>query len=470
VGTGGPLEEDRSMISDSLREIVGTGWVVTEEERITDYLTDETAPGVKPSPAGDVVVVKPADAEEVSGILRIANEEKIPVFPRGGGTGLCGGAIPTRDGIVLSLERLKTVSVDKDNLMAVAGAGVTLGELQSSAEEEGLFFPPHPGDESAQVGGLVACNAGGARAVKYGVMRNYVRGIEVVLATGEVVALGGKLIKDNTGYSLMHLMMGSEGTLGIITKAVLRLFPRPTASATMIVPFDNRRDAIRTVPRILQSGIVPLAIEYMDRAAAEGSAESLGMDWPSKVGNAFLMIIVEGASEEEMHSVCGRLSEICRECCGLEPVIGESRKKQDAVLKIRSNAYLAMKRYIADALDIAVPPASVADLMDAIDEVGARFGTVIPTLGHAGDGNLHPALLIDLAEGDGSRLKEVKRAIYQEARRLGGTMTAEHGLGKVRPPDADMFLDSTRIELMRGIKKVFDPNGILNPGCVIAAG
>jgi len=215
---------------------------------------------------------------------------------------------------------------------------------------------------------------------------------------------------------------------------------------------------------------VPLAIEYMDRAAAEASAESLGMDWPSKIGNAFLMIIVEGASEEEMHSVCNRLSEVCRECRGLEPVIGESRKKQDAVLKIRSNAYLAMKRYIADALDIAVPPAAVADLMDAIDAVAARFGTTIPTLGHAGDGNLHPALLIDLAEGDGSRLKEAKRAIYREALNLGGTMTAEHGLGKVRPPDMDLFLESKRIELMRGIKKVFDPNGILNPGCVFATG
>ena len=456
------------MIVDRLREIVGTNWVTTEEERIVDYLTDETAPGIKPQPATEVVLVKPADAQEISRILKLANDERIPVFPRGGGTGLCGGAIPTQDGIILSLERLKAVDVDNDNLMAVVEAGATLGELQSRVEEEGLFFPPHPGDESAQVGGLVACNAGGARAVKYGVMRNYVRGLEVVMPTGEVLNIGGKLIKDNTGYSLMHLLIGSEGTLGVITKAVLRLFPRPPASATMIVPFHDRRDAIRTVPRILQSGIIPLAIEYMDRAAAEASAESLSMDWPSKVGSAFLMIIVEGSSEEEMLSACARFSDICQQCNGLEPVVGESRKKQADILKIRSNVYLAAKPYIADALDIAVPPASMAALMDAIDTIAQRFGTAIPMLGHAGDGNLHPALLMDLVEGDGSKLRQAKRAIYEEALKLGGTMTAEHGLGKVRPPDLDIFLDQKRIDLMRGIKQVFDPNGILNPGCVLA--
>lgn len=455
------------MIVNRLREIVGTSWVATEEEKIIDYLTDETPPGIVLQPATEVVLVKPADAQEISRILKIANDKRIPVFPRGGGTGLCGGAIPTQNGIVLSLERLKAIQVDNDNLMAVAEAGATLGELQSRAEEEGLFFPPHPGDESAQVGGLVACNAGGARAVKYGVMRNYVKGLEVVMPTGEVLNIGGKLIKDNTGYSLLHLLIGSEGTLGIITKVILRLFPRPAASATMLVPFHDRHDAIRTVPRILQSGVIPLAIEYMDRATAEASAESLNMGWPSKAGSAFLMVIVEGSSEEEMLSACVRLSEVCQECSALEPVIAEGKKKQDNLLKIRSNAYLAAKPYIADALDIAVPPANVADLMDAIDTIAQRFGTIIPMLGHAGDGNLHPALLMDLVEGDKSKLREAKRAIYEESLRLGGTMTAEHGLGKVRPPDLDIFFDEKKIDLMRGIKKVFDPNGILNPGCVL---
>jgi glycolate oxidase len=237
----------------------------------------------------------------------------------------------------------------------------------------------------------------------------------------------------------------------------------------MLVPFHDRHDAIRTVPRIFKSGIIPLAIEYMDRATAEASAESLGMSWPSKAGSAVLMIIIEGSSEEEMLSACARFSEICQECGGLEPLIGESKKEQDNILKIRSNAYLAMKRYIADPLDIAVPPARIADLMDAVDTIAQRFGTTIPMLGHAGDGNLHPALLMDLVEGDRSKLREVKRAIYEKALQLGGTMTAEHGLGKVRPEDLDLFLDEKTIDLMRGVKEVFDPNGILNPGCVLAA-
>ncbi|MGB3128619.1 MAG: FAD-binding oxidoreductase, partial [Dehalococcoidia bacterium] len=260
------------MIAEKLNGIVGCSWVITDEERMVDYLTDETGPAVRPQPASELILVKPADSKEVSGILKLANDERIPVFPRGGGTGLCGGAIPTENGIILSLERMKRIHVDKDNLMAAAEAGATLKELLEEVEAEGLFFPPHPGDESAQVGGLVACNAGGSRAVKYGVMRNYIKGIEAVLPNGEVLNMGGKLLKDNTGYNLMHLIIGSEGTLAVITKAVLRLFPPVAASATMIIPYDNRHDAINTVPKILQGGIIPLAIEFMDRSTVEISA------------------------------------------------------------------------------------------------------------------------------------------------------------------------------------------------------
>ncbi len=289
------------MITDNLINIVGQRWVITDKERMIDYLTDETAATVKPKPASELILVKPANSREVSKILKLANREKIPVFPRGGGTGLCGGAIPTENGIILSLERLKGIEIDKDNLMAIAEAGVTLKELTEKVEEAGLFFPPHPGDESAQVGGLVACNAGGSRAVKYGVMRSYVKGIEAVLPTGEVLRLGGELLKDNTGYDLMHLIIGSEGTLAVITRVILRLYPRVAASATMIVPYDNRHDAINTVPKVLQSGIIPLAIEYMDRLVVEISAASLGMEWPCKEGIGYLMFILEGQNQEDVH-------------------------------------------------------------------------------------------------------------------------------------------------------------------------
>ncbi len=455
------------MIVEKLEEIAGSEWVVTEAERMIDYLTDETALEVRPQPATDLILVKPADSREVSQILKLANAERIPVFPRGGGTGLCGGAIPTASGIILSLERMDKIRIDKDNLMAIAEAGATLKGLIEKVEGEGLFFPPHPGDESAQIGGLVACNAGGSRAVKYGVMRNYIKGIEAILPTGELLRLGGQLLKNNTGYDLMHLIIGSEGTLAVITGAILRLYPPVVASATMIVPYDNRHDAIDTVPEILQSGIIPLAIEYMDRSIVEVSAGHLGLKWPCNTGTAYLMIIVQGESREEVHSMCQRISQVCERHNGLEAVVGQTRKEQDRILKIRSNIYLALKRDLADALDIAVPPASMGKLMDAIDSVAERFGTSIPMCGHAGDGNLHPTLMKDLTQSSKVPLKEAKRAIYEETLKLGGIMTAEHGLGRIRIPDLDIFLDKRQMELMKGIKKVFDPNGILNPGCAI---
>ena len=455
------------MIAEKLNGIVGSSWVITDEERMVDYLTDETGPAVRPQPASELILVKPADSKEVSGILKLANDERIPVFPRGGGTGLCGGAIPTENGIILSLERMKRIHVDKDNLMVAAEAGVTLKELLEEVEAEGLFFPPHPGDESAQVGGLVACNAGGSRAVKYGVMRNYIKGIEAVLPNGEVLNMGGKLLKDNTGYNLMHLIIGSEGTLAVITKAVLRLFPPVAASATMIIPYDNRHDAINTVPKILQGGIIPLAIEFMDRSTVEISAKQLGMEWPCKTGTSYLMIILEGSSEEDVRSQCEKISEISKKYNGLESVIGQTKKEQESILRIRSNIYLALKHDLADALDIAVPPASMGRLMDAIDRIAEHYSTSIPTVGHAGDGNLHPTMMKDLLEGDVNNLKEAKRAIYKATVELGGIMTAEHGVGRVRISDLDIFMDEKKMELMRGIKKVFDPNGILNPGCVL---
>lgn len=453
---------------NKLKTIVGQRWVIADREQMIDYLTDETAATVKPRPAKKLILVKPASSQEVSKILKLANREKIPVFPRGGGTGLCGGAIPTRNGIILSLERLKGLEIDKDNLMAIAEAGVTLKELIEKVEEASLFFPPHPGDESAQVGGLVACNAGGARAVKYGVMRSYVKGINVVLPTGEVLKLGGALLKDNTGYDLMHLIIGSEGTLAVITKVILRLYPQVAASATMIVPYDNRHDAINTVPKILQSGIIPLAAEYMDRLVVEISAASLGVEWPCKAGTGYLMFILEGQNEEDVHSQLERISEICQSYHGLEPVIGETKKEQEKVLKIRSNVYSASKRgLVADALDVAVPPASMGKLMDAIDRVANEFSTVIPMVGHVGDGNLHPTLIKSLADSGMQNLKKAKREIYMEALKLGGTLTAEHGLGKIRMSEVDMFLNKKELEMMRGIKKLFDPNCILNPGCAI---
>ena len=446
-----------------LQDIVGKDWVVASREQMQRYLADETADAIRPKPADNVILVKPASTAEVSQILKLANSKKTPVFVRGGGTGICGGAVPIADGVLLSTERLdRIIEVDKSNLMVVVESGVPFGSMLAAVEEAGMFFPPHPGDEGAHVGGLVACNAGGTRAVKYGVMRNFVRGLEVVLPTGEIVNMGGKLLKNNQGFDLMHLLINSNGTLGIITRVIFRLCPRFNSSGTLLVSYDRRHEAIDTVPEILQSGVVPLAIEYVERDVIEISARRLGMEWPARKGMAYLLVILTGDSDDEVYAQGERVSEICERNNATDILIAERREEQANILKIRSEVYSSLKDRVADVLDITVPPASIGIMMDKVDEVAARFKVKIPTYGHAADGNLHPHLMVDLAEK--GILREVKREIYQEAVKMGGVITGEHGLGVIRLPDLDICPDGKTWELMRGIKKVFDPNNILSPG------
>jgi glycolate oxidase len=283
-----------------LESVVGESYVLADRSPILDYLQDETAETVRPKPAYDVVLVKPASTDELSKLMRYADGSGLSVFIRGGGTGLVGGSIPTENGILVSLERMNRVEVDTANLMAVAEAGVTLEKLTAAAESRGLCFPLHPGDEAAQVGGLIATDAGGANAVRYGVMRNYVKGLEVVLPSGDVVILGGKLHKDNVGYDLMQLIIGCEGTLAVITKAVLKLYPKFEVTAILIVPFDSRADALATVTKILGSGKAPLGLEYVERNMMESTAHALGENWPSKHGSCYLLITLAEANREQL--------------------------------------------------------------------------------------------------------------------------------------------------------------------------
>ncbi|HEY82923.1 MAG TPA: FAD-binding protein [Dehalococcoidia bacterium] len=449
--------------AQQLQEIVGEDWVITKREQMESYLVDETAVAIRPKPADNVILVKPASAEEISEILKLANRELTPVFVRGGGTGICGGAVPIRDGIVLSTERLDRIEeVDRANLMVVAQAGVAFGAMLKAVEDAGLFFPPHPGAENAHVGGLVACNAGGVRAVKYGVIRNFVRGLEAVIPTGEILMMGGKLLKNNQGLDLMHLFINSGGTLGVITKVIFRLCPKFISSGTLVISYDNRHEAIDTVPEILQSGITPLAIEYVERNVIEISARRLGMRWPAAKGQAFLIVMLTGDSEDEVYAQGERVSNICEKHQAVDILIAERKEEQADILKIRSEVYSSLKDNVADVLDITVPPASIGVMMDKVDTIAQRFDTTIPTYGHAADGNLHPHLMRDLHER--GILRQVKREIYQEAIKLGGVITGEHGLGVVRLPDLDLCPDGKTWELMRGIKRVFDPNNILSPG------
>lgn len=447
--------------------IVGSDFVVGDIEQIKDYLTDETPEPVRPTPEEDVIVVKPENMDEISEIMNYANENGVTVVPRGAGTGLCGAAIPTEPSILLSMERLDEIlEVDEDNFAVTCEAGVTLEKLLDRLDEtESLFFPPHPGDEGAQMGGLAVENAGGARAVKYGVLRNYVKGMEVVLPNGEIVKLGGKILKNNSGLPLLHLMIGSEGILGIVGKVTLRLYPKPRKMASLIVPYGDRHEAMSTVSRMLQRGLMPLAVEYMDRDLVDKSAEHIGEEWPSDKGRAYLYVIVTG-NEGDLYSQCERIGDVCSESGALDILIADRRKDQEKVLKIRSNIYTALEPESADILDVTVPPSNLEELMNGVGAIAEKFGVRIPSYGHVADGNLHPHILKRDDEGPKS-MDEIKEEIYAKTLELGGVITGEHGIGKTRVGNLPQALGKTQIDLMKGIKKVFDPNGILNPGTIV---
>jgi len=460
------MNREKNSLVKMLEEIVGKSLVITEREFMENYLKDETPEPVRPSTASNLILVKPSSTEEVSRILKLANRERVPVFPVGGRTGLVGGAIPTEPGIILSLERMNKIEIDRENLMAIAEAGATLGDLIRATEEAELFFPPHPGDEGAQIGGLVATNAGGVRAVKYGVMRNYVKGIEAVLPTGEVLNRGGRLIKNNMGYDLMHLIIGSEGTLCVITKAVIKLYPKSRFMATLIAPFDSRSDAIGVVPKILQSRVMPLAIEYVQIEEIEKAAEHINEKWPVQQGNHQLIIILTETSEDELLSACEEISKICEENNAHEAMLAETKEEQDRILRIRSNLFTSLKPQVVDILDVTVPPSKLGDLMNLVDEIARKYGVKLPIYGHAGDGNLHVHIMKEKGK-EPHYISKIKREIYKAGVSLGGVITGEHGIGKIRIGEINIVLSAKEIDLMKGIKRLFDPNSILNPGKVL---
>ena len=447
-----------------LESIVGTGQLTTKRESMLSYLSDETPPVMEPKPAEDLVLVKPLTVDEVSAIIKLANHHKIPVFPRGGGTGLVGGAVPTSNGIVLSLERMNQILVDKENLMADAEAGVTLGKLIEAAKREGLSFPPHPGDENAQVGGLVATNAGGSRAVRHGVMRNNVRALQVVLASGEIINLGGKVHKDNVGYDLMQLIIGSEGTLGVVTKATVQLYGSEGASITLVVPYNSRAAAIATVPKILREAGPPLAIEYVEKDLMQRSAKHLGIRWPVETGEYYLIIIIAEATRDEVLSKSMKISEICKENASLEIFAAESARDQENILATRSNLYTVLKPDILDILDIVVPISRLEQIVAAIEEVASKSGSPLPVYGHAGDGNLHVHIMRKHGVEQYSYLDEMSDRIYKATVDAGGVITGEHGIGRTRMAKVEKFLGAKEMELMRGLKRMIDPNNIMNPG------
>lgn len=455
-------------VIENLKKVVGNDWVTNKLSQMQNYLNDETESLIRLHPPEDCVVVKPNSPEEISDILKYANEFLIPVVPRGGGTGVCGAAVPIKSSIILSLERLnKIIELDEKNLMITVEAGATLSDLLESLNKQNkLFFPIHPGDEGAQIGGMVMENAGGTKAVKHGIMRNHVKSLEVVLPTGEIVTLGGKLIKNNMGYDLLHMMIGSEGTLGVITKVTLKLYAKNDYTGTLVVSFNTRRDACDSVPKILQEGITPLAVEYMDRSISQKAAEHLGTTWPAHKGSVDLMFMLDGKTEDELYSSSEKIVEICEHHNAVDSIIAETSKEQKKLLDIRSNAYTPFKEHVADGLDMAVPPSSVPDFFDDITLLAEKYNTTIPAVGHIADGNIHNFIMSDNGKLP-SYYEEFKQEMYKIALKYGGTITAEHGTGKTRKKYMPLQFTKREIEIMKSIKKAFDPNEILNPGTII---
>lgn len=463
-------------ILEKLITICGKDNVIVEKDKMVDYTHDEYP--YYEQIFYPEVVVKPTTVQQISEIMKLANENLIPVTPRGAATGLAGGCVPVYGGIVVSLENMnKILEIDKQNFIVVAEAGVPLMKFFKEIEAEGLFFPPHPGDESAMLGGVVATNAGGARAVKYGVIRNFVRGIEVVLPNGDVIQCGGKLVKNSAGYSLLNLFIGSEGTLGIITKVILAVIAPPQNMVTLVVPYENIDTAVKTVPEILRSGVIPMAIEFLELEPIILTEKLLNKTWPVKQGKAHLMIIIDAYSEDVALSSAEKIAEICEHNNAIEVFIADTQDKQHSILEIRSHIYESLKSFTLDILDVAVPPAKIAEFVNKIHEIETKYDVWLPTYGHAGDGNVHTHYMKskfvngEMVKLDETywkpKMEEVINEILKTGVQLGGTITGEHGVGLIKKNYMKLMYTENYINILKDIKKVFDPKCILNPGKII---
>ena len=451
--------------------IVGEQYVIyNEPERMIDYAHDEVA-GEEYAHMPEVVV-KPASAEEIAQIIRLANLRLIPVTPRGAGSGLSCGAVPVYGGILLSLERMNRIlEIDRENMVAVVEPGVITNDINEAIKEYGLFYAGYPMSvELCFIGGNVAENAGGGRAIKYGVTGRYVLGLEVVLPTGEIIQLGGKRVKDVTGYDLIHLLVGSEGTLGIFTKITLRLLPLPTERVVLLIPFADVSSAIAAVPRIMTLGhMIPSAVEFMDRLSVQTAYEHIGERLPHPDIGAMLLIEVDGYSKEQVEAEYNAVIDLCLELGALDVYVGNTPATERRMWRPRQEMAEAFKAIcpVQSLEDIVVPLAQIPELMPELERLSEKYNVLLPCYGHAGDGNLHATVVkkpeTPLAEWQ-EKLPAILEDLYMVVSRLGGTISGEHGIGSKRSRYLQLVMDPTVIELQRRIKRVFDPNNILNPG------
>jgi glycolate oxidase len=464
-----------SKIIEALQDIVGNRNVIHgDPEQLEKYSHDEIADQY--SAAMPDVVVKPIDAAEISKIMQLANQEKIPVTPRGAGSGLSGGAVPLYGGIVLSLERMNRVlEIDPGNMMITVEAGIVTNQINAILEDYGLFYAGYPMSlETCFIGGNVAENAGGGKAIKYGVTNRYVQGLEVVLPTGEIIQLGGKRVKDVTGYDLLHLMVGSEGTLGIFTKVTLKLLPLPKAQIDLLVLFQSVQAAMETVPVIMtETGIIPASIEFMDRLSVQTSCRYLNEHLPYQEARAMLLIEVDGSSEDQVELQYEAIGEVCLQHGAIEVYVADNHTTRERVWRVRRNIGEAFSVYspIRSREDVVVPFAQIPQLVREIDLLSKKYEVLIPSFGHAGDGNLHcnPIKPPEMAMAEWRRmLPELLAELYLSTAKLGGTISGEHGIGSKRKGFMHLVMQPELIDLMKRLKMTFDPNNILNPGKIFS--
>lgn len=452
-----------------LKTIVEDGECLVGNEIAEDFNKDElgTVSG-KPE-----IMLYVKTTNEVSKIMKYANDHLIPVVVRGSGTGLVGSCVPLKGGIIINTSKMnKILELDEANLTLTVEPGVLLMEIYDYVEPKGYFYAPDPGEKSATIGGNISTNAGGMRAVKYGVTRDWVRAIEVVLPNGDVEWFGRKVVKDSTGYALKQLMIGSEGTLGIITKAILKLDPKPVENLSLLVPFKTVQEGLDAVPEIIKAKVNPTAIEFFERNTILFAEEYLGKKFPDTNSDSYILLTFEGKNKAELNSNYQIAADVCLEKLGATDVyIVDTDERKESVWKARGAFLEAIKASTSrmDECDVVVPRSEIASYIKFTYEIAEKYQIRIPSFGHAGDGNLHIYICKDDYSDEifEEKLAKIFTEMYQRAKEVGGLVSGEHGIGYAKKTYMKNLLGDRQIALMKGIKEVFDPNHILNPGKVI---
>lgn len=453
---------------DALISILGKSKVYTGDEINEDFSHDELA-AKKLYPD---VLLEVNTAEEVSKVMKYANDNNIPVTPRGQGTGLVGSAVAIHGGIMMSLCKMNNIlEMDDSNMTLTVESGVLLMDIISYLDGTGYFYAPDPGEKSATIGGNINTNAGGMRAMKYGVTRENILGLEIVYPNGEIDSLGGKIVKTSSGYSIKNLIIGSEGTLAIVTKAILKLFPVPKFNISLLVPFPSLEKAIEAVPIILRSKIIPTALEFTEREAILNTEKYIGKKFPHNTADAYLILTFDGNTKTELEEAYEKVAHTCLDAGAIDVFISNTPERNESIWSARGTFLEAIKASTTelDECDVVVPRDKIAEFIKFSHALSKEYNVQIRSFGHAGDGNLHIYVLKDdLDEKTWKKtLSDVFERLYSRTREIGGQVSGEHGIGYAKIPYLKESIKTTGMKISRGIKEVFDPKIILNPGKIV---